>query len=125
MSTPLSILIVEDERDLSHLYKLYLARFGIGSIIFADPLLAFDHYQQNHGKYELILLDWDLPYMNGLELAKRIRTINSKIHILLITGYPVKDIVHDDEFREAKISEVLLKPIRFEDLGARIIKLCT
>ena len=125
MSTPLSILIVEDERDLSHLYKLYLARFGIGSIIFADPLLAFDHYQQNHGKYELILLDWDLPYMNGLELAKRIRTINSKVHILILTGYHIKDMLLKDEFREAKISEVLLKPIRLNDLVARIIKLCS
>jgi DNA-binding response OmpR family regulator len=125
MSTPLSILIVEDERDLSYLYKLYLARFGIGSIIFASPLIAFDHYQQNHGKYELILLDWDLPSMNGLELAKRIRTINSKVHILILTGYHIKDMLLKDEFREAKISEVLLKPIRLNDLGARIIKLCS
>jgi DNA-binding response OmpR family regulator len=125
MSPPLSIMIVEDERDLSHLYKLYLARLGIDSIIFANPLIAFDHYKQNHGKYELILLDWDLPSMNGLELAKRIRTIDSKVHILMITGYHIKDMLLKDEFREAKISEVLLKPIRLSDLGARIIKLCT
>lgn len=63
--------------------------------------------------------------MNGLELAKKMRKINSKVHILLITGYPVKDMVHDDEFRDVKISEVLQKPIRFEDLGPHIIKLCS
>ena len=42
----------------------------------------------------------------------------------MITGYPVKDMIADYEFREAKISEVLQKPISFEDLKPRIIKLC-
>ena len=124
MSTPLSIMIVEDQQDITHLYRLHLARLGIDSIIFANPLIALDHFQRNHGRYALILLDLTLPTMNGLELAKRMRKINSKVHILLITGYPVKDMVYDDDFREAKISQVLQKPIRFEDLGPRIIKLC-
>ena len=122
---PLSIIIVEDEGDLSYLYKLYLARFEFDSIIFANPLLALEHYQQNHGRYALALLDWDLPFMNGLELAKRIRRINSKVLILMITGYYIKDMLVEDEFREAKITEVLLKPIDLNDLGPHIIKLCS
>ena len=125
MSPPLSIMIVEDERDLSHLYKLYLERFEIDSIIFANPLLALEHCEQNHGRYTLVLLDWGLPFMNGLELSKRIRRINSNVHILILTGYHIKDMVVEDEFREAKITEVLLKPIRLSDLGTHIIKLCS
>ena len=78
-------MIVEDERDLSHLYKLYLERFEIDSIIFANPLLALEHYEQNHGRYALVLLDWGLPFMNGLELAKRIRSINSDVRILVLS----------------------------------------
>lgn len=124
MSPPISIMIVEDQQDITHLYRLHLARLGIDSIIFDNPLSALEHYQQNHGRYALVLLDLTLPMMNGLELAKRMRQINSKVHILLITGYPVKDIVHDDEFRDVKISDVLQKPIRFEELGPHIIKLC-
>ena len=125
MSTPLSIIIVEDEEDLSYLFKLYLARFEIDSIIFANPLLALDQYEQNHDRYALALLDWELPFMNGLELAKRIRKVNSEVLILLITGYYIKDILVEDEFREAKITEVLLKPIDLNDLGPHIIKLCS
>ena len=118
-------MIVEDERDLSHIYKLYLARFEIDSIIFANPLLALEHYEQNHGRYTLVLLDWDLPFMNGMELAKRIRRINSKVRILILSGYYIKDMLLEDEFREAKITEVLLKPIRLSELGPHIIKLCS
>jgi DNA-binding response OmpR family regulator len=123
MSAPLSIMIVEDQQDIAHLYSLYLARLGIDSTSFDNPLEALNHYQQNHGRYALVLLDWTLPMINGLELAKRIRKIDSNVRIFLITGYLVKEMVHDDEFREAKISEVLQKPIRFEDLRPRIIKL--
>ena len=125
MSRPLSTMIVEEEQDLAHLYKLYLARFNIDSIIFANPLLALEHYQQNHGIYDLALLDWGLPFMNGLELAKRIRKVNSKIHILILTGHNIKDLLPEDEFREVKISEVLLKPIDLNELGPLIIKLCS
>jgi len=50
-------MIVEDEGDLSHLYKLYLATLGIDSIIFANALEALDRYQNSHGRYALALLD--------------------------------------------------------------------
>ena len=125
MSPPLSVMIVEDERDLAHLFQLYLARFEIDSIIFSSPLLALEHYEQNHGIYALVLLDWDLPYMNGLEIAKRIRKVNSKVHILILTGYDIKDLLLKDEFREVKITKVLLKPIDLNELGPLIIRLCS
>ena len=93
--------------------------------IFANPLLALEHYKQNHGRYTLILLDWDLPFMNGIELAKRIRRIDSNVRILVLSEYYIKDMLLGDEFREAKITEVLLKPIDLNDLGPHIIKLCS
>ena len=124
MPKPLSVMIVEDQQDIAYLYELHLASLGIESITFDDSLMALEHYKQNHGRYALILLDWTLPIMNGLELAKEIRKINCKVHILLISGHPVKDTVLENEFREANISEVLQKPVRLEDLGPRIIKWC-
>ena len=63
--------------------------------------------------------------MNGLDLAKRIRKVNSKVLILLITGFYIKDMLPEDEFREVKITEVLLKPTDLNDLGPHIIKLCS
>ena len=124
MFPPMTAMIVDDQQDIAQLYSMYFAKLEVDSIIFDNPLIALDHYQQNHSRYALVLLDSTLPVLNGLELAKRIRRINSKVHILMITGYPVKDMVDDDEFRKAKISEVLQKPISFEDLKPRVIKLC-
>lgn len=117
-------MIVDDQQDISYLYKLHLARLGFDSISFDNPLVALDHYQQNYSRYVLVLLDWTLPRMNGLELAKRMSKINSKVQILMISGYLVKEMVNEDEFMEANISEVLHKPVRFEDLAPSVIKLC-
>lgn len=124
MATSLSIMIVEDEEDIALLYSMYLAGLGIDYVIFNNPLLALEHYQRNHGRYALVLLDSTLPKLNGLELAKRMKRINSKVHILMITAYPVKDMVNEKKFREARISEVLQKPIGFEDLKPLVIRLC-
>ena len=87
--------------------------------------MALEHYKQNHGRYTLVLLDWDLPFMNGIELAERIRRINSNVRILILSEYHMKDMLLEDEFGEAKITEVLLKPIHLSELGAHIIKLCS
>jgi len=124
MFPSITAMIVEDQQDIAQLYSMYFARLEVDSIIFDNPLIALDHYQQNHGRYALVLLDSTLPVLSGLELAKRIRRINSKVHILMITGYSIKDMVADDEFREAKISDVLQKPILFEDLKSCVIKIC-
>ena len=63
--------------------------------------------------------------MNGLELVKRIRKVSSEVLILMTAGYFIKNILVEDEFREAKITEVLLKPIDLNYLGPHIIKLCS
>ncbi len=63
--------------------------------------------------------------MNGIELAKRIRRINSNVRIIVLSEYYIKNMLLEDKFRDAKITEVLLKPIHLSDLGAHIIKLCS
>jgi two-component system, cell cycle response regulator CpdR len=125
MSTPVSIMIVEDEWDIARLLGLYVASSGFESILFTEPLLALDHYKQNSKRYTLIVVDWSMPYLSGVDLAKEIRKFNSQVKILLITGWLVEDVLDSIGFKEAKISAVLRKPIDLEDFGPRIVQLCS
>ena len=125
MSTPVSIMIVEDEWDLARLLGMYVANSGFDSILFTEPLLALDHYIQNSKTYALIVVDWSMPDLNGVELAKEIRKFNSQVKILLITGWLVEDVLDSIGFKEAKISAVLRKPIDLENFGPRIVQLCS
>jgi len=125
MSAPLSVMIVEDEWDIAHLFSLCLARSGFDTISFTQPMLALDHFKQYPRRYCLILLDMFMGGLNGVELSKEIRKYNSQVKILLITGCCRGDISHSIDFKEAKISDVIQKPVDFEKLGHLILQLCS
>ena len=66
------------------------------------------------GKYDLLILDINLPDMSGFEVVKRIRAFNKKIGIVLITGYPeLKDAIDTLDY---DLFEILLKPITPKEL---------
>jgi len=78
-----TILIVEDEPKISHLLRDYLQQAGYET---KESL----NYEQIQGwvaqeEINLILLDWMLPEMNGLEICQQLRTI-STVPILMITA---------------------------------------
>ena len=62
--------------------------------------------------------------LSGMELSKEIRKYNSQVKILLITGYCKGDLSDSIDFKEAKISDVIQKPVNFEKLGPHILQLC-
>ena len=111
-----SILIVDDEQELATLYRQYLLELGIEAVSFTNPLLAFEHYKQCPDKYSLILTDQRMPGICGIDLANRIREINSKIKIVLMTAFDISDIEHDQAYRTANIDKLLQKPIKLSML---------
>jgi len=124
MSTLPSVMVVDDEEELAYLFSLSLARSGFDTISFTKPLLALDHFIRYPKRYCLMLIDMFMFDLNGLELSKEIRNYNSQVKILLITGYCIGDLLDNINFKEAKISDVIQKPVNFEKLGPHILQLC-
>ncbi len=110
------ILIVDDEQELATLYRQYLLELGIDAVSFTNPLLAFEQYKQCPDKYSLILTDQRMPGICGTDLANRIREINSKVKIVLMTAFDISDIEHDQAYLTAKIDKLLQKPIKLSML---------
>lgn len=108
-------MVVDDEEELTHLFMELLKGSGFNCVSFTDPLLALKHYSKNPQKYPLILTDLRMPGISGTELAKRIRQYSSTTKIILITAFDIDDDLRD-EVREAKISEILSKPVKLKDL---------
>ena len=76
METNQRVLIVEDETDISELVSLHLKREGheVTSVENGeDALKALDGHD-----YDLLVLDWMLPGLSGLELCKRVRANGTK-----------------------------------------------
>ena len=124
MSTRPSVMVVDDEEELANLYRIFLERSGFNSVSFTDPLSALEHYRQNYDKYSLVITDWKMPNLDGIQFAKKIREYNTTVKILLITAYSTDKSFKEEVYREARISDVIEKPFKFKELGPRITELC-
>ena len=119
-STIRSIIVVDDEVELANLFKTFLENQGYNAISFVDPVLALEYFKQTSDKHSLILTDFRMPGICGIDLAKNIREINSKIKIFLMTAFETQGLEDSEKFKIAKIDRLLQKPIRFSDLREMI-----
>ena len=78
------ILIVEDETGIIQFLQQGLEEEGYTITTAFDGLKGFELSQKEN--FDLILLDWMLPKMTGVELCKAIRLKNSKTPILFLTA---------------------------------------
>jgi CheY-like chemotaxis protein len=112
-----SILIVDDEQELATLYRQYLTGMGFDAAVsFTDPLMAFEHYRQCADKYSIVITDLRMPGMNGIELANKIRELNSTVKIFLITAFDIADIQDSESYKQAKIDKIVQKPLKLASL---------
>ena len=124
MSIRPSVMVVDDDEELANLYRRFLERSGFDSVSFTDPLSALDHFSQNHDKYCLVITDWEMPNLDGVQLAKRIREYSTTVKILLVTAFFAEELYRKEAFKEAHISDVIEKPILLDELKFRLEELC-
>jgi len=123
MSSPNSVMVVDDEPEIAILYRNFLQKSGFDSTSFIDPLLALEHYDQNPSRYSLVITDLCMPSLDGIRFAKRIREFDTNIKILLITAFYFNDIIDTEEYMEAKLSGLIQKPTKLSELRQRIVEL--
>jgi CheY-like chemotaxis protein len=107
-----SILVVDDDKNLANTFKLVLQSVGFNVETAATGLQAI--YKTNRKKFDLVILDINLPDMLGDEVAEKLRENNENINIIMITGY--SSLQNELKDRELGIKDILMKPIPPEDL---------
>ena len=115
-SSPVHIIVVDDDIDLANIFNTFLQELGYNIVSFTDPILALEFFKQNSQKYTILITDLRMPCMSGIELANKIRQINNVIKIFLITAFMVEDLENHQEFKSAKIDKLIQKPIRLSML---------
>jgi two-component system response regulator (stage 0 sporulation protein F) len=74
---------------------------------------ALEHFKLNQSNYSLILSDFRMPTMNGLELLKKVKTIKSSVKTVLISAFEVNEV---DLEQSNCVDAFLQKPISIPDL---------
>ncbi len=109
----MSVLIVDDDPFACDHAKLVLEKAGIASDIAASGEAAIEKVNLRHARmepYNLILIDWKMPGMDGVETTRRIREIvGDQSAIIILTAYRWDDIL--DEAVTAGVDSFLSKPI--------------
>lgn len=108
-----TMLVVDDDKQLCESTTASLKSIGIRAEWMLDGEGAIQMVNQHHAlhnDYHIILLDWKLPGMDGIETARELRRqLGNDVPILLISAYDCSEI--EAEAREAGISGFLSKPL--------------
>jgi DNA-binding response OmpR family regulator len=112
------ILIVEDETSIANFVRDGLEEEGFSVDIADNGKKGLQLALDNIDEYDVILLDWMLPGLNGIEICRTIRKENKSVPIIFLTA---KDTVDDAVFGlESGANDYIRKPFSFEELLARI-----
>lgn len=115
------VLIVDDEPDITTLFKDALTNISnIRIFTFTDPLLALEHFSTNRDDYALIISDLRMPGLDGMELLKRVKSMNRYVRTILMTAFDIDDTIFKDYAKRRIINDFLQKPIPLNGLRAKV-----
>ena len=109
----MSVLIVDDDPVACEHAKLVLEKSGIASETVSSGREAIEMVKLRHARqnpYNLILVDWQMPEMDGIETTREIRKIvGNESAIIILTAYKWDDIL--DEAVQAGVDSFIAKPL--------------
>lgn len=112
----INILIVEDEQRLAEILKKQLEDAGFNAQVASDGYIGKQFIEKD--KYNLVILDINLPLINGYDLCREIRKVNTTIPIIMLTalGTPDNKIAGFD----VGADDYVTKPFDIRELLARV-----
>ena len=106
------ILIVEDERKIADTLKFGLSEHGYDVEVAYDGLIGQRIFSARD--FDIVILDINLPGLNGYELCKFIRQRNHKVRIIMLTSMNTLD--DKVEGYESGADDYMVKPFEFKEL---------
>ena len=112
------VAVIDDEYELVCLFKDMLSTIeGLEVYGFTSPSDAFEHIRLNVLNYDLVLSDFKMPEITGIELLTKIKELKPSVKALLMSAFDIQD---DELFNEGKtrniVNKFLQKPIKMDVL---------
>ncbi len=113
-----TVMLVDDEPSLIRLGERRMKDLGYEVVGFTEPHVALEVFRERGGSIDLVITDYSMPRMNGIELAREFHRQRPEVPILLLTGY-VEDFPLS-ALEASGIRRVLMKPITVAALSDAI-----
>jgi DNA-binding response OmpR family regulator len=116
MSSGINLLLVEDDEMLGDGIQTVLRRRGLSTDWVRDGLTAMQSLKTT--RYDVLLLDLNIPWLSGLEVLARLRSEGNRIPVLVLTAR--SEVVDRVQALDGGADDYVVKPFDIEELCARI-----
>jgi two-component system chemotaxis response regulator CheY len=113
-------LVVDDSRSMRAILARTLKEIGFEVLEAANGREALEVLEANKTQVPLILLDWDMPEMNGLETLKRLRQNPEFASMVVVMVTAQAEMDHIVEALDAGANEYVMKPFTKEILVGKL-----
>ena len=113
-----NILLVDDDAMVLRVHKDLLTHMGYRVVSFISPVDALAYIDDDSNDVDMLLTDFKMPELDGLELAHRVRKAYPELPILILSAF-ADDPVFADAAQNCQV-DVMCKPAPFKQFRARI-----
>jgi response regulator RpfG family c-di-GMP phosphodiesterase len=118
------ILLVDDDKDTIFTFDLYLKSIGYTIFSFVNPVEALEFFNKNFADCSLVITDYGMPQMSGIDLMNKIREKDEYYtkKIILISATIKGDILTDyyEELSNLRVNKIIEKPMSLEILKIKL-----
>jgi DNA-binding NtrC family response regulator len=116
-----NLLVVDDDSDIAEVLKRGLLNNRFLVSAFTNPEEALQNFQSNSEDYCLMLSDIRMPGMSGIKLARKVKEINPKVKVVLMTSFEIKDNEFSKVFPSTQVDGFVQKPVHIKELTNKIL----
>jgi CheY-like chemotaxis protein len=113
-----TVMVVDDEPELVSLTEEVLATLGYEPVGFTGSRAALKAFRAQPRRFDALVTDQRMKELDGCALAKRIHKIDTRLPIIMVTGYRDADMMR--RAKDAGIAEILDKPLNTQTLAAAL-----
>jgi two-component system chemotaxis response regulator CheY len=114
----MKILLVDDSRTMRNIWKKVIATMNDAEAVEAGDGLEGLKTIGDHGQFDLMLVDWNMPNMDGLTMVKKVRETNKTTPIIMVTTEAEKPRII--EAIKAGVNNYVVKPFTPDTLLEKI-----
>ncbi len=109
---------IDDEKPLVLLGCKMLKSLGYKPDGYSDSEEFIDEFQRDPDQFDMIISDFNMPKMNGMELFDRVREINKDVPFVMCSGY--SEQINETNARDMGLNSYLAKPVRKSDIALAV-----
>jgi DNA-binding NtrC family response regulator len=117
------LLVVDDDSDIVQVLKTGLVKNRFLVSAFTNPEEALQNFKSNSEDYCLMLSDIRMPELSGIQLTRKVKEINPKVKVVLMTSFEIRDNEFSKVFPSTQVDGFVQKPVSVKDLTNKILSI--